>query len=98
VRLSPGFAEAHYSLGKTLAALNKLDWAVSEYKEALGLDPGLSTAYFDMGIALEESGDLEGAASAYREFIKSRDLEHGVLWEFADRRLSDLEKATASPP
>jgi len=98
VRLNPAFADAHYSLGKTLAALDKLDWAVSEYKEALRIDPGLVIAYFDLGSALEEAKKLEEAVEAYRSFIQHWRMEYGLLWEFADRRLNDLEMAIAAPP
>jgi tetratricopeptide (TPR) repeat protein len=95
IRLNPSFAHAHYGLGKALAQLNKLDWAVSEYKEALRIDPGLGIAYFDLGLALEEAGRLGEAAEAYGSFIRNWRMEHGALCEFADRRLNDLEKSMA---
>ncbi len=68
--LTPNFPEAHFNLGKALAALQRFDEAIAEYKEAIAQKPQMSDAVNNLGIALCGSGRVEEGIAQYREALR----------------------------
>jgi tetratricopeptide (TPR) repeat protein len=65
----PGFAAAHFELGKLLFRNNALPEAITHFRQAVRLDPKLGSARYQLGLALTRAGQpAEGAA----EIEKSR--------------------------
>ena len=63
IELDPGFAAAHFELGKVLFRKNALPEAILRFQEALKLDPKLGAARYQLGLALTRAGKpAEGAA------------------------------------
>jgi tetratricopeptide (TPR) repeat protein len=63
IELDPGFAAAHFELGKVLLRKNALPQAILSFQEALKLDPKLGAARYQLGLALTRAGKpAEGAA------------------------------------
>jgi len=69
IKLDPGLAKAHYSLGIALRGKNQLTEALVELREAVRLDPRNAAAFADLGDTLQENGDLDGALSAYHSSL-----------------------------
>src|SRR5437868_128270 len=57
VKLEPGSAEAHYSLGVALFWTRRWPAARQELERALHINPRLAEAHFFLGHVLENSGD-----------------------------------------
>jgi tetratricopeptide (TPR) repeat protein len=72
LRLDPGLAEAHSSLGGIFAMRGDNDAAIAEYREALRLKPSLASAHASLGLALASQGRLDDAIGA---FLKAIDLD-----------------------
>jgi Flp pilus assembly protein TadD len=70
VAKSPADARARYSLGFSLAAEDRIEEAIAQYREALRLDPGYASAHNDLGIALEGEGRSHEAAAHYAEAVR----------------------------
>jgi len=78
VRMSPGFAQAHYSLGVLLAQSGRLQEAAGHLASAVRLDPEFAQAKYGYAVALAQMNRVEearrqlteGAAlfPAHREF------------------------------
>src|SRR5439155_3385346 len=61
--LEPGFAAAHFELGKILLKKNSVPEAILQLEEAVRLDSALSAARYQLGLALTRGGRrTEGAA------------------------------------
>ncbi|MDR0310551.1 MAG: tetratricopeptide repeat protein, partial [Acidobacteriota bacterium] len=63
VRLDSGYANARANLGQAIAAqgLNRLDEAISHYRDALRLDPANADTCNHLGTALAEQGKFDEA-------------------------------------
>ena len=61
--------QAHNTLGMSLASLDRLDQAVTHYRQALGMNPDFAEAYYNLGNALRLQGNLEQAISHYRHAL-----------------------------
>jgi len=70
IRLVPGVAPWHASLGDALRDKGELDEAVRQEQQALRIDPELATAHFSLGTALERQGKLDQAAARYLEALR----------------------------
>jgi len=55
------------NLGYALAALDRLDEAITAYRQAIRLDPKLAEAHANLGNALAREGDLDAAVRAYHD-------------------------------
>ncbi|MDQ3688177.1 MAG: tetratricopeptide repeat protein, partial [Acidobacteriota bacterium] len=68
----PNDFTAHFNLGAALQSIDKLDEAISHYREALRARPDNVTALNGLGTAFQSTGKLEEAISHYRKVIKVR--------------------------
>jgi tetratricopeptide (TPR) repeat protein len=68
----PGSWYAHYKLGMGLESQNRLDEAITYYRQALKINPGAGDAHNRLGIALESRGHLDEAIAHYREALQLR--------------------------
>lgn len=62
-------AQVHNALGYAYFNMQRLDNAVTEYRQAVALQPGYVTAWNNLGNALEQQKDMEGAVAAYGEVL-----------------------------
>jgi tetratricopeptide (TPR) repeat protein len=69
IALRPGFAEAHYNLGKACKEAGDLEAAVASYEAALRLRPDWQDAWFNLGIVLDLLGRLREAERCYRQVL-----------------------------
>ena len=67
--LRPGFAEAHYNLGKAFRAMGQLAAAASSYETALRLQPDWTDALYNLGNVFDLLGRLRDAESCYRRVL-----------------------------
>lgn len=98
IRLEPGYALAHFNLGKNLFYWKPDAAAAAEaFQEAVRLQPDLADAHFLLGNARVKLGDRDGAMAAFREAIRLRP-------EFAEahcnlaRELSDAGRYAEALP
>jgi tetratricopeptide (TPR) repeat protein len=70
VRLTPGYADAHNSLGNILGMKGQDDEAISQYREAVRLNPDHALAQHNLGMALARKGQLDEAISQYQAAIR----------------------------
>jgi tetratricopeptide (TPR) repeat protein len=70
VRLNPGLAEAHVSLGAIYAGIKRSAEAIQEESRALELDPASADAYVVLGDAYENAGQHDMAEAKYREAVR----------------------------
>jgi hypothetical protein len=64
IQLKPQLAEAHYNLGNTLHALDRLEDAEASFKQALSLRPDYAEAHYNLGCVLEDLGRLDEALAS----------------------------------
>jgi tetratricopeptide (TPR) repeat protein len=69
--------------------------AVQEYNEAVSYSHPQSTDYYRLGEANRLLGKTDDAIAA---FTKARDLGQGVLKQYADAQIANLQKAKAGAP
>ncbi len=69
IRLDPGLAKAHHSLGMALRGKNQLADAIPALRETVRLDPRNAVAFADLGDTLQENNDLDGAFAAYQSSL-----------------------------
>ena len=62
----PGFAAAHYALGKQLEVTGDLPGAIAQYQEAVRLEPGMVPAHNNLAVARFRTGDYRGAWESVR--------------------------------
>jgi len=91
IRLSPGFADAHYNRGAALQALGKLDEAARSYEEAIRLRPGYASAHNNRGVVLLELRRPDDALASFERAIQ---LDPGSAEAHNNRgnALSDLAR------
>jgi tetratricopeptide (TPR) repeat protein len=65
----PGWAEAHFELGRAYHGQGRLSQAIAAYRAASRLMPDMQPVYANLGIANYQNGDLEQAALAYEQAI-----------------------------
>jgi tetratricopeptide (TPR) repeat protein len=66
----PNYAIAHCNLGVNLAAMGRVDDAITHYRIALDLNPTLAEASYNLGSALVSQGRFAEAASQYRTALR----------------------------
>ncbi|MBI3780700.1 MAG: tetratricopeptide repeat protein [candidate division NC10 bacterium] len=71
VRLDPGDARAHHSLGVAFARKGSWDLALVEFKEAIRLEPELPQPHYGLGTAYVRKGDRSEAMEQYK-WLKDR--------------------------
>ena len=72
MELRPGFFEAHYRLGKALAASGHLDEALACYRKAVELQPRFPEAQYGLARTLAACGQPEEAVLHYRQALEVR--------------------------
>jgi Flp pilus assembly protein TadD len=72
LRLKPNDANAHYNLGRSLAAQGRLDESISSFLQAVRIDPGHAEAYFNLGLALERQGKVSEAINNFNLALRLR--------------------------
>ncbi len=71
IELNPGYAEAHYKLGRLFECLKRYRGAEKEYKEAIRLNPNDADMHYNFGVLLKQSlGKYGGAAKEFMEVIR----------------------------
>ena len=70
IKLDPGWAEAHNSLGVVRTDQERLSRAIGHFNKAIALKPDYADAHNNLGIALAKLGKLEEALEAYQQPIK----------------------------
>ena len=71
LKYDPGFATAHYHLGRTLEAEGRDDEAIGEYRVAISLDNALIEPLYSLGLLYRRQGRKAEADAAFVEY-KSR--------------------------
>jgi tetratricopeptide (TPR) repeat protein len=104
---APSEAEEHYNAGIKLMGEGKLDEAIVEFTEAVGLAPSWAEAYFHRGNAYGSNGEYDLAIADYTEAIgidqeyveaySNRGLAYGHKGEY-DRAIADYAKAIEINP
>jgi protein O-GlcNAc transferase len=69
LRLRPGWAYAHNSIGIALHALARPDEAIEQFGRALQAEPGHASAHVNLGNALLDKGDPDAAIRHYQEAV-----------------------------
>jgi len=69
VQARPGFPEAHYKLGNTLAELGRLDEAEAMYRQALRLKPDFHQVHNNLGNLLRFAGRRDEAEACFRAAV-----------------------------
>jgi tetratricopeptide (TPR) repeat protein len=70
IRLMPGLAEAHYSLGNALIFTHRTGEAIVQYRAALGVTPNYAEARCNLGNALASQGHFGEAIAEYRDVLR----------------------------
>jgi Flp pilus assembly protein TadD len=74
-KASPGYAQAHYSLGKTLVERGQLSHGISELEEAVQDDPGKAYSHYQLGRAYMRAGKEADARRELELASKLKDAE-----------------------
>ncbi len=69
IRISPGFADAHFKLGNLLTERSQFEEAKNAYLQALRLKPDYHQAYNNLGNLLRFNGQHQEANAAFRSAI-----------------------------
>ena len=69
----PGFAQAHYHLGRVLEKQSRDAEAIAEYKEAISLDPAQAEPCYSLGLLYRRLKRDREAEAAFAEYKKRRD-------------------------
>jgi len=101
IRLAPGLAEGHVSLGEVYADTGRPAEAVQEERSALRISPDNAQAYRILGKAYARNGQYEQAETQYREAIRRQPSDwHGYLllglFYFDRGRIADARSAYLS--
>ena len=104
IEIHPGTADFHSNLGIALAALNKLDAAISSYDKAIKIKPDFVEAHSNRGLALAALEQLDAAIANYDKAIAIRPdfakaySNRGVAFETIeqlDAAIKDYDQAIA---
>ena len=107
IRLDPGLAKAHHSLGMALRGKNQLAEAIVSLRETARLDPRNATVFADLGDTLQENNDLDGALAAYQSSLalvpNSAFVRNNLGYVFVrknnlDRAIAEWREATRIDP
>jgi adenylate cyclase len=81
LKLDPGLAEAHASMGLALSLNGEEAAAENEFRTAIDLDPTLYEAYWHFGFTKVMHGELEAAAGYFEQATKVRgdDLQSKMM-------------------
>ena len=94
--LDPGFAQAHYFQGSTLASMGKPDLAVAHYKDAVRLAPNNSLYHFQLGLVLSMTGGKEEAEEHLLKSVSLNGSHAPARYElaklYADTSRDDLAR------
>ena len=63
-------ADAHFQMGRNLAALGKLEDAVVQYREGLAITPSDTESLWQLAEIFRNRGDWERATAGYREILR----------------------------
>lgn len=88
VSLDAKFADPHVQLGNLYSDQNKIQEAVSEYKEAIKINPGMADAYYHLALLHRRAG---GSAQAQKEFATYQRLHQQQLAE-RDKERSEIQR------
>ena len=69
IKLDPGWAEAHNSLGVVRTDQERLSRAIGHFNKAIALKPDYADAHNNLGIALAKFGKLEEALEAHEKAL-----------------------------
>ena len=67
---SPNSYRAHNEIGIIYLGQDRLDMAISEFKQAVALNPMFDQAYDNMGVAYDKKGDFDNAISQYKRALE----------------------------
>src|SRR5215471_12256076 len=95
-RITPGYANGHYSLGNALYKLGKREKAIYSYIKALRIKPDYGEAYNNLGNVLYDLGNYN---EALRHYMKAFDLAPDRMdsWHKLARILSNVSVQKYSP-
>ncbi len=93
LQLEPSWATAkeHWRLGTALAEQNKLDQAVSSYRQAIQFDPAFSEAYHNLGVILGKQRKWQEALNYHQQAVQIGP-DKPQIWAGLGRALSALER------
>ena len=69
LNLRPGYAEAHYNLGRLLAQKGLVEEAITHYEKALEINPSDADAHNNLGATLFANGRTDEAIAHYRKAL-----------------------------
>ncbi|MBN2428802.1 MAG: tetratricopeptide repeat protein [Deltaproteobacteria bacterium] len=84
IKMAPELWDAHYEMGKALAALKRWPEAVLEFRKVIDLNPGYGPAYRELGKVLATSGYLKAALQNYtialdKMSLETKTLDHAMI-------------------
>src|SRR5207247_5133853 len=88
VRLTPGYAEAHNSLGLAMVERN-VDHAIAEYQKALQLKPNFIEVQFNLALAYRRKYGVQREIEQLRNVTKL-DPKHLLARNTLARRLEEI--------
>ena len=99
---APGNAEPYVSLGRDLAAQQRLDEAWQAFAQANEVDAAASEGLVGMGRVAEARGERARAAELYSQAAERRGVKAEAIWRLAalrieDGRVEDQALARVSP-
>jgi tetratricopeptide (TPR) repeat protein len=72
IKMEPGFAEVHLSLGHAYLRLNKTREAVKAFKESISLNPEMEEAHYGLGLEYFRMGNMKDATQAFKKAVRVR--------------------------
>jgi len=75
LRYDPGFAMAHYHLGRTLEAEGRDNEAIYEYRAATSHEPAVLEAFYSLGLLCRRHGRGPEGEAAFAEYKRRRAQE-----------------------
>lgn len=83
----PGYADAHFGLGRALLEQKMFDASIASLERALQLDPKVR-AHYRLGIAYQGKGDTATALAMFRQFLSYQPQGRGS--DDARKRIDEL--------
>lgn len=84
VKMTPNDPEAHYTRALSLVNLERIDEAVTEFREAVRLRPHHYYEWLDLGVTLDRVGDQAGAEKSLRESIRLAPFFAQPRWQLGN--------------
>jgi tetratricopeptide (TPR) repeat protein len=88
IAADPGYATAHFGLGRALLEQKQIDAAIASMERALQLDAKL-TAHYRLGLAYQAKGDKPKAAAMFKQFLTYS--TQGKATDDARKRLDEMK-------